>query len=388
MMISPDGPLRFDRIAITSIFGPPRDPRTWSGAPCNLAAALERRGIIVESINSSIGRMRRLPLAARHIFGGFGRLSSSEQFLRGARARALMSIEVTRQTAHLGVRHVLHTGTLDLPAFDLLPGVKHYLYCDQTWDLSMRYRTDAAAYGPRALEEFERLEAESLRGLEHVFTFAQCVRANLIAHYGLAPGQVSAVGCGMGRIEPFFGEKSYASPQLLFVAKHLFRAKGGPLAVEAFRIALARRPDLRLTVVADPASRRLVPRHPRITFHSRLPWPDLQALYRAATLLVQPMLNDPWGQVYLEALASRTPVLGLDRNGLPEIVADGRYGFLVARPDPALIADTIIDAVANPERLARVGQAGQTHVLAAYSWDSVAARIALLPMERNELHVP
>src|SRR5271170_809428 len=34
--------LRFDRVAITCVFGDPRDPRSWSGAPANLANALER----------------------------------------------------------------------------------------------------------------------------------------------------------------------------------------------------------------------------------------------------------------------------------------------------------------------------------------------------------
>ena len=29
--------LRFDRVAITCVFGDPRDLRSWSGAPANLA---------------------------------------------------------------------------------------------------------------------------------------------------------------------------------------------------------------------------------------------------------------------------------------------------------------------------------------------------------------
>ncbi len=380
-------PRRFDRIAITSVFGPPGDPRTWSGAPFNLGQALVRLGIAVESIHPSWGRIARLNAAARHVLSGFGSLTSSEQIRRGARARADMSLQVAEATAQLGVRHVLHTGTLDLPAFDLLPGIKHYLYCDQTWAQSLRHRPDAADYGPRALAEFERLEVQSLHGVEHVFTMAGCVRESLIQHYGLAPERVSVVGSGMGRIEPYRGIKSYAPPRLLFVAKHLFAAKGGTLAVEAFRVALARRPDLFLTIVADPASRRLVPRHSRISFLSRLPWDDLQGLYRGAALLVQPMLNDPWGQVYLEALASRTPVLGLDRNGLPEITANGRYGFLVERPDPIEVADAIVAAVADPDRLARMGREGQAHVLREYTWDRVAGRIGLLTQERIDAYV-
>ncbi len=33
---------RFDHVLITSVFGDPLHPRTWSGAPLNLAMALSR----------------------------------------------------------------------------------------------------------------------------------------------------------------------------------------------------------------------------------------------------------------------------------------------------------------------------------------------------------
>jgi glycosyltransferase involved in cell wall biosynthesis len=88
------------------------------------------------------------------------------------------------------------------------------------------------------------------------------------------------------------------------------------------------------------------------------------------------MLNDPWGQVYLEALASRTPVLGLNRNGLPEITEQGRHGFLVDEASPEAIAEEILRAMSDPDRLARMGLSGQAHVLQNYSWDRVVSEMA------------
>src|SRR3546814_12809912 len=84
------------------------------------------------------------------------------------------------------------------------------------------------------------------------------------------------------------------------------------------------------------------------------------------------MLNDPWGQVYLEALTSRTPVLGLERNGLPEITENGRHGFMVQQADPVALADAILDAMSAPDRLVAMGHSGQRPVLDTYSWDKVA----------------
>ncbi len=369
---------RFDRIAITSAFGHPRNPGTWSGAPNNLGCALEGIGVAVESIQPRLSRVAKIPLAFRYLASGYGRPRSTEQLLRAAPARRKLARQIADDASRLDVQHVLHTGTFTLPTPDSSRGTKHYLYCDQTWALSLRHRPDHGYYTAKAIAEFERLERESLAGLEAVFTFGSYVREHVIQHYGLPAERVTAVGSGMGAIEPFFGRKEFVRPHLLFVAKHLFAAKGGPLLLDAFAIALRRRPDLTLTIVGDERSRALVPRHSNIIFRDHLPWPELQQLYRDATLLTQPMLNDPWGQVYLEALASRTPVLGLARNGLPEILADGRHGFLVEEAEPEPLAEAIIEALRDPDRLSRLAVGGQQHVLTNYTWDRVAQRIGLM----------
>ncbi len=367
---------RFEHVALTSVFGDPLNARTWSGAPRNVADGLQRLGITVHGIHPHLGTAGKLQVAAGNLVTGRGRPISGEQLLRSELSRRRLAAQVAQAASRIGVGHVLHTGTMDLPAVDLRRGVKHYLYCDHSWALARPHHIEAARYSRKALDAYERLERQALSGLEHIFTFGAYVRDNLIEHYGVRPDRVTAVGSGMGRIAPFFGGKDYARPSLLFVAKHYFRAKGGVLLLDAFQRAQALRPDLRLTIVADPHSRALVPQNPAITFHTELPWETLQRLYHEATLLAQPMLNDPWGQVYLEALVSRTPVLGLRRHGLPEIVAGGRYGFLVDDADPGLLADAIVDALADPARLARMASEGQQHALASYSWDAVAERIA------------
>src|SRR5690348_474683 len=102
--------LRFDRVAISCVFGDPADRRTWSGAPYNLGTSLRRLGVEVETIHPVIGRARRLAYAARWLLDGYGRLSTSEQLLRAAPARDHNAVAVAEATARLGVAHVIHTG--------------------------------------------------------------------------------------------------------------------------------------------------------------------------------------------------------------------------------------------------------------------------------------
>jgi glycosyltransferase involved in cell wall biosynthesis len=370
------GRRRVERVAITSIFGDPRHPRTWSGAPNNLASALEGLGIEVRGTYPRLSNREKMMLAGRNLLAGYPPPANGEALYRTPAARRARALKVSRQARALGIGDVLHTGTLDLPAADDGGTVRHYLYCDHTWDLARRHRTDLGAAGRTAVSRFEALEAAAYRQMTHIFTFGDYVRRNLIEHYGVPAERVTAVGSGMGSIRPYRGPKDYRAARLLFVAKHYFEQKGGRLVLDAFRIIARQRPEARLTVVGAEPPRDLGAPMPNAEFLPYVPWAQLERLFREATLLVQPMLNDPWGQVYLEALLSRTPVVGLERNGLPEIAGHGRYGVLIAEPSGEALAAAVLSALDEPQRLAAMALAGQQHVLETYSWDRVARRIA------------
>lgn len=369
---------RFERVAICSVFGDPLDRRTWSAAPYNIGRCMQGFGIAVEGLHTGASRGEQAVLASHYSLLGYGAPRSKEAVLRMLPARRHAADRLASTAKRRGIEHVLHTGTMDLLKSPRAPELKHYLYCDQTWEHSLRYRPDRHTYSDKAIEAFNLAERESLSAAEHIFTFGRYVRDHIVSYYGIPADKVTAVGSGMGEIPPYYGHKDYSRPRLLFVAKHLFVAKGGNLLLAAFRIARSIRPDLLLTIVGDERSRSFIPTIPGIEFRAHIPWAELQQLYQQSTLLTQPMLNDPWGQVYLEALISRTPVLGLHRNGLPEITEDGRHGFLVKEATPEAVAAAILEAVADPQRLADMGESGQQHVLRSYSWERSAQRIAFI----------
>src|SRR4051812_48313312 len=145
---------RFDQVAITSVFGNPRELRTWSGAPANVASALERFGVVVKEIQPRLGKTAKLGIALGDMLAGRGRPVSSEQVLRSLGTRQRLAAQVAEQAERIGVRDVLHTGTLDL-----LPSagrdIRHYLYCDHTWALAQRHHVHGGRYTERALAAFE-----------------------------------------------------------------------------------------------------------------------------------------------------------------------------------------------------------------------------------------
>ena len=88
-----------------------------------------------------------------------------------------------------------------------------------------------------------------------------------------------------------------------------------------------------------------------------------------------PAINEPWGLVYLEAMACKMPIVGLNRNSFPEISGFGEYGFSVMEGTPDQLADTISKAFESPSRLKEMGTAAQNYCLSNFTWESTVNKI-------------
>jgi glycosyltransferase involved in cell wall biosynthesis len=274
-----------------------------------------------------------------------------------------------------GVKRVLHTGTLDLPGTALGKDLQRYIYCDYTWDLWTQYAKDIRLFSPRSVRIAERQEQRALKQAAGLFPISNYVKNSLISHYGANPEVVTVAGTGGGKIAPFHGDKDYAKGPIFFVAKERFEEKGGALLVEAFGIASKMNPSLKLVLAGKAVGVSTAGHVPNVRVAGQVSWEELQRLFESAALFAMPAYCEPWGLVYLEALACKTPLLGLGRNSLPELTQNGRFGFLVDRPDPRSVADALLRAVEDPKRLEQMGAEGQQYCLNTFSWAQTAGAI-------------
>jgi glycosyltransferase involved in cell wall biosynthesis len=204
-----------------------------------------------------------------------------------------------------------------------------------------------------------------------IFTFNEWTRQSLIVDYGVPEAKVHNVGFG---IQKMIGPPSndYGSARIVTVVrKGTEVVKGTWLLLKAFEIVRARRPDATLAIVGTSPGESVR----GVECFEGFPRSKTIELLQSAALFAMPAPFEPNGMVYVEALACRTPILGLRRFAFPEFSGDGKFGFIVEQATPEAIAAGILHALQNPDRLRKMGRLGESFVTARYNWDNVGGQM-------------
>ncbi len=79
--------------------------------------------------------------------------------------------------------------------------------------------------------------------------------------------------------------------------------------------------------------------------------------------------------VLMEAMAKGLPVISTQHSGIPELVQDGKSGFLVPERDADALAERLEYLIVHPELRARMGQEGRNHIEECYNIDTLNDRL-------------
>lgn len=158
--------------------------------------------------------------------------------------------------------------------------------------------------------------------------------------------------------------------RLAFVGGH-FERKGGRLLLEVFRERLRGRAELAVV------TRDAVPAELGVTVHRNLAPGSaaLRAVLEGADVFVLPTQADCHSVAALEAMASGLPVvLGAIGAG-PDIVDEGRTGYLVGAQDGRALGDRLARLADDRGLASALGRAGRERVLREFDGPVVARRL-------------
>jgi phosphatidyl-myo-inositol dimannoside synthase len=221
----------------------------------------------------------------------------------------------------------------------------------------------ASAFGPDAALEHLAPGVDTDR-----FVPDEVARAELRARYRL--GQRPVVVC-LSRLVP---------------------RKGQDMLIRAMPAIRQRVPGAALVIVGGgpylTSLRRLahsfgVAEH--VVFTEGVPGDELPAHHALADVFAMPCRTrgagldvEGLGIVFLEASSTGVPVVAGRSGGAPETVRDGETGIVVDGWDVGAIAASVGDLLAEPDRAARMGEAGRRWVVENWQWSGKAQRLAEL----------
>lgn len=249
-------------------------------------------------------------------------------------------------------------------------GVPHFLYTDHTHLANLTYPN----FDRRKLfsKSWIKLEKEIYHNADIVFVWSTNIGHSLVDQYNQPGNRVACVNVGSSiKIDDFKPDpRKEFTRSILFVGMDWER-KGGLDLVSAFNIILNKYPNAQLTIAGSSP----MINHPNCKVLGPLPVEQLKVLYEKADIFCMPTLLEPFGIVYLEAMAAGLPIVATRLGAIPDFVRDGWNGWLVEPGDVEGIANAITRLFENPEQCRLFGSRGAQLVQKYYNWPAVGKNI-------------
>lgn len=157
--------------------------------------------------------------------------------------------------------------------------------------------------------------------------------------------------------------------RILLVVARVSKWKRHDLALDAFEEVAEVHPDLHLILVGakDPFEPEwwnyLQKRTIDSLYTERIHWighiDDVRPWYHAASILLLPSDNEPFGRVLVEAMACGIPVVATRGGGVPEIVRHEKDGFLVSMGNRHELAAAVRTLLENDATRLKMGEFGK-----------------------------
>jgi glycosyltransferase involved in cell wall biosynthesis len=116
---------------------------------------------------------------------------------------------------------------------------------------------------------------------------------------------------------------------------------------------------------------------------------DMPSMMAACDVFALPSNGEPFGLVFLEAMAMKKPIVAFDNGGTPEVVEHDRSGLLSRPDDPPALAANLRLLLRDAALRARMGEYGrervERHFTASRMADDTArAYTALAPVRPSK----
>ena len=162
------------------------------------------------------------------------------------------------------------------------------------------------------------------------------------------------------------------SDKIIGIIGRLVEQKGQAYFLEMMLILKQNYPNIKSLVIGDgPLKENLIRKTKELHLEENVIFTglrnDVADLLKAIDILVSSSTYEGLPMILLEAMAAAKPIVATRVGGNPEIIDEGKTGFLVPAKDPQALANRVSALLNNSEYAQRIGKSAQEKVHNLYS---------------------
>lgn len=175
-----------------------------------------------------------------------------------------------------------------------------------------------------------------------------------------------------------YGETEAIKDSVLFFGKIAPHYKGIEYLIQAGKLVEQVLPSVTIVIAGEgdfSKYERLVNGDSHFIVDNRfIPDEEVAGIFQQASLLVLPYTSGSQSGVIGIAGAFKKPVVATDVGHFPEMIEDGKTGFIVPPRDARALAEAITKLLTNDELRQEMGQNAYRAVREKFSWDEIALK--------------
>ncbi|MDE1871647.1 MAG: glycosyltransferase family 4 protein [Candidatus Micrarchaeota archaeon] len=215
------------------------------------------------------------------------------------------------------------------------------------------------------------LDQKVVKKIEFITANSENTRSRLVKYYGRKDSRVLGGGVDYQNYKKGGDGKYFLYPSRISPNKRQ------DFAIRAFSLFKRRMKGYRLVIVGPVSNDRFYESYYRnikalgsavgdVEIITGTDDKRLNGLYSDCTAVLYPPLNEDYGLVPLEGMASSKPVIGVNEGGIKETIEDGKTGILVNSIED--MGNAMVRLAENPSLAEGLGKNGRIRVVKNYSW--------------------